>query len=341
MLLLLYELKKTLLSPLLLGFLVLCIALNVVITFSYNVPDYDWSDAEPRNVFVNYDASELADYYVRLHNMSGSAEANIRTKYVRLQLVINEKAENGDALSTYLGGSTYYMHSLLFGTLLFAVIAESCLIALFAALLSTGYENTYNTEQIICASKTGRRILHTKLMATVVTGFAAFTVILGVALVVFFIRFDFSAVWHDNVSSSFNFAPGEWPEPFMTWHSFTVAGLLLAVIVAAMGLTAVFSLFGFVLGTFFHSSYVSCGIAVALCILQYVVSFIPQVGGTLCGVINLTPIMLWANSGKWFTDGGATIAWANFESVGVIAQLIILSAAGLLAATLYRRRELL
>ncbi|MCL2109086.1 MAG: hypothetical protein FWH20_07055 [Oscillospiraceae bacterium] len=336
-----FELKKTLLAPVMLGFIALCIVLNVIIVLAHDTVNLDKHSAEPFNVFEEYDASELADYYVRLHGMSGGAEENIRAKYDKLQLVIDEKANDGDALSAYFGYDTYYLHNLLFGTLFFAVIIESCLIALFAVLLSTGYENTRNTEQLICTSKTGRRILRKKLVAALATGLAAFTVILIISLIVLFACFDYSAVWGDNVSSSFNFAPNEWPKPFITWHSFTVAGLFLAVTLAAAGLTLVFTLFGFALGAVFRSGYISCGVAVALCVLQFITPFMLQMGGTLRGVLNLTPVMLWVNSGKWFTDGGAGIVWSNFESFGIIVLLVILSVLALLTESFYKRRDLL
>ena len=335
------ELKKTLFSPALLSFFALCIMLNVIIVLVHHTVDIDKHNDEPFNVFEGYETSGLADYYVRLHRMSGDAEENIRAKYNKLQFVIDEKANDGDALSEYFGYDTYYLHNLLFGTLFFVVVIESCLIALFAVLLSTGYENMRNTEHLICTSRTGRRILRKKLAASLTTGLAVFTVILIISLAVFFARYDYSAVWSDNVSSSFNFSPGEWLKPFITWHSFTVAGFFLAVIFAAAGLMVVFTLFGFALGTVFQSGYISCGVAVTLCILQFIAPFLLQMGGTLRGILNLTPVMLWVNSGKWFTDGGAGIVWPNFESIGIIVLLVMLSALALLTASFYKRRDLL
>lgn len=335
-----YELKKTLFAPVLIVFTVLCITINIVIALVDRQIILDEQNVEPYNVFEGYDTSDLTDYYVARHGMSGKAEENIREKYNKLQSIIDEKAANGDAMFEYFGYETYRMHGLLFGELLFALIAEGCLIALFASLMSTGYENTRNTEQIICTSKTGRRIMRTKLAASLITGLTAFFVILAVSLVVFFTRYDYSTVWNDNISGAFNYAPGEYLKPFITWHSFTVAGFLWAVIGTAAGLTIVFSLLGFAVGTFFRSGYVACGAAVALCLLQFVAMPLFQTGGTVSGVLNLTPVMLWANSGRWFTDGGAGIIHANFESIGLSASLIILTSASVCDMTLYKRREL-
>ena len=337
-----YETKKLLFSPALIGFVILSLAMNVFIVFAYDYPyQFAERESEPYNIFEGHDTSGVADYYVRLFGMTGSAEENIRAKYAKLQPVIDEKAANGDALSVYFGTGTYLMHDLLFYRLFFLLIGQTALLAMFAAIMSTGHENIRNTEQLVCSSKIGRRISQAKLAASLTTGLIFFSVIFAVSLCLFFARYDYSAVWNDNVSSSFNVNSSEYP--FITWHSFTVAGYLWATIGVAMGLTVVFSLFGFAIGTFIKNVYISCGIAVALCILQYLAMMLFQVGGTMRGILNLAPIMLWINSGRsgWFTEGGAEIIWAHFETIGLIACLATLTAASAIAVRSYRLRDLL
>ena len=338
-----FELKKTLLAPVIIGFAALSVVLNVVIIFTYDYAyQYVERESEPYNIFEGYETSGIADYYVGIHGMSGSAEKNIREKYAALQLVVDEKAANGDSLSVYFGMGTYNMHRFLFEILFFAIIAEAALLAMFVALMSIGFENIRNTEALITSSKIGWRILRTKLIASLTTGLTFFGVILAVSLCIFFARYDYSAVWNDNVSSSFNVNYYS-QNPFITWHSFTVAGYLWATIGVAAGLTVVFGLFGYAVGTFFRSGYASCGVAVALCGLQFLTVMLFQVGGTIRGVLNLTPIMLWINSNtsRWFTEGGAEIIWAHYETIGLIACLVILTAASAIAARNYRRRDLL
>lgn len=341
------EIKKTMFSPALVGFAALCIVLNIIIIVVNHNLNNSESDAKPYNVFEGYSTDALADKYVAMYGMTGAAEENIRGKYDKLQAVIYEKAEDGDALFPYFGYDTYYLHSLLFGTVLFSITAECGLIAMFVALMLTGYENTRATEQIICSSKTGRQIQRTKLAASLITGLAAFAVILSVSLGIFFARYDFSSVWGDNVSSSFNYAIGDYLKPFITWHSFTVAGLLWAVIGISAGLTVVFGLFGFAAGTFFRNGFISCGAVATLCVLQFAAPMLFQMGGTPRGALNLSPVMLllsssgWLHSGGWFTDGGEGIIWANYESVGLTASFAVLAVSNFIAMSLHKRRDLL
>ena len=341
-----YELKKTLFSRALIGFAVLSLAMNFFIMFAYDHTYFHTERylqplnmTEPHNIFEGYETSRLADYYISIYGITGKAEENIRAKYDALQPVIDEKAANGDALSVYFGDGTYWMHDFLFGKLLFYVIIQTALIAMFAALMSTGHENIRNTEQLICSSNIGRRITRAKLMASLIGGLVFFAVIIGISLSVFFLRYDYSAVWNDNVSSSFNY----WVKPFITWRSFTVAEYLWAVIGAAAGLVVVFSLFGFALGTFFRNVYASCGTAIALCVAQVLAFMLFPIGSTIRGLLNLTPIMLWMNAGrsKWFTEGGVEIIWAYFETIGLTACFILLAAASVIAVQSYKRRDLL
>lgn len=336
-----FELKKLVLLPVMIGFVVLCIVLNAVIAIaSYN--DYSLNyEADIVNIFEGLKTNEIAEKYIRKYGITGENAKNIRNKYEKLQHVIDEKAANGDALSKYFGEKTHYLHSMLFKTMFMAIIAESCLLALFAALISVTYENLRDTEHIISATKVGRRILRTKLCASLTVAIALTAVVLGVSLCVFFLRFDFSGVWDDNVSSMFNYAVNEYGKPFMTWQSFTVKGYLWATIGITFGMAICFCLLGYAAGVFVRNGY-GAFIAAALVIgITFLVKVLFPMGSVSRAIWGLTPIWLWKNSGLWFTDGGADIIWANFESIGLFLSLTVLSITAFIATKIYKKRELL
>lgn len=255
--------------------------------------------------------------------------------------MIDEKATNGDALSNYFGEQTYYHHSTLFKIMFMAIIAESCLLALFTALISVTYENLRGTDYIINTTKVGRWILRTKLCASLTAAIALTAVILGVSLCVFFLRFNFSGVWNDNVSSMFNYAVNENGKPFMTWYSFTIQEYLWSTIGITFGMVVSFCLLGYAAGVFFRNGY-GAFIAAALVVgITFLAKVFFPVGSVSRAIWGLTPIWLWKNSGEWFTDGGADIIWPNFESVGIFVSLILLSNIAFIATKIYQRRELL
>jgi hypothetical protein len=339
-----YELKKLLLTPAVVGCVLLSIAANAGIVFAnYNAA----SAAAPvdpsvlTDAYETYDAVEsIGEKYIARYGLTGAHAANVRAKYERLQKSIDEKAANDEGLSPYFGDSTRYLHTLLFRTLLGAVVAETALLALFSSLLSTGYENTRHTEGVVYTTRTGRRIQRIKLQAALTASVLFFLLITGATLALFFLRYDWSAVWRSHVSSLFNSAATEYWKPFITWRSFTVLPYLAACLGVAAALVVCFCLLGFGVGVCIRGGYASAIAAVALCALLFVVEPIAPVGGVLRGVLNLTPVQLWANVGDWFTDGGADMLWAHFERRGVLASLVILAAAGAIAQAAFQRRDL-
>jgi hypothetical protein len=339
-----FELKKIIFDPAVVGFVLLSLIVNAVIVFaSHN--DYLFAGTEVdlsslTDYYDDYDAVEIiAGKYIARHALTGVHAANVRAKYERLQTAINEKAVNDEGLSPYFGEATRYLHALLFRTIFGAIVAETSLLALFAALLSAGYENTHNTEGIVYAARIGRGIRRAKLSAAVATGIILFVVITGVTLTIFFARFDWSAVWHSNVSSLFNSSVNEYWKLLITWRSFEVLPYLAACLGVAASLAVCFGLLGFAVGAFIRSGYASAIAAVALCALMFVAEPIAPIGGALRGALNLTPVQLWANVGDWFTDGGADILWASFECLGVLASSVILAAANAIAGAVFKRRD--
>jgi len=337
------ELKKTLIAPAIIGFVVVCLIINAVIIISYNIniDDTQYGTAELNDIFDGFDTGDIADTYVMRNALSGAEEERVRTKYANLQTVVDEKGAKDESLSLYFGGSSSYLHELLFQVVLGAITIEACAIALFAALISTGYENARSTEGIIYASKTGRNILRTKLVSSLATASVFFLLLAALTLALFFARFDWSAVWGENVSSLFNSAVNERWKPFITWRSFTVQELLLESLGMAAGLAFCFTLLGFSVGALIRNSYTSCVAATMACGLMFVVEPIAPMGTIWRSVLNLTPVQLIVNISSWFTDGYGDILWANFEGLGLAASLSALAVLSLAAMYWFKRRNLL
>jgi hypothetical protein len=154
------------------------------------------------------------------------------------------------------------------------------------------------------------------------------------------LKFDFSGVWRENVSSAFNFSPFAYGSPFVTWHSFTVFNLLGAFIAAGLALALCFALFGFAVGTFVRNGYGAALTAVAVCFASYVAEAFFPVGSQIRNAFNLNPLYLWARIQVWFTEGNADIIIANFESIGLALSLALLAVIAGLAQTAYKRRAL-
>jgi hypothetical protein len=335
-----YELKKILLTPAAIALIALCLFFNIIVIIANDYMPYD-SGENAFNVFEEWDASAEAEVRIKVYGVSGKYADNIREKYTKLLPVIEEKAANGDALSDYLRDRTHFLHGLLFGTIFFAIIAESCVLALFAALISTTYESIRNTESVVYASKIGRRVVRRKIAASIVAAICFTAVILAVTLIVFFAKFDFSGVWNDNVSSSYNSAVHAFGKPFITWESFTVAEYVAAVIGGTFALAGCFCLLGGAIGIFAKNAYGAFIGTVAATAFMFIIKFQLPVGSEIRSAWNLSPVHLWFNSAEWFTDGDADILWANFETIGLSVSLIICAAAVVISIRVFQKRELL
>jgi hypothetical protein len=156
-----------------------------------------------------------------------------------------------------------------------------------------------------------------------------------------FLKFNFSDVWNDNVSSMFNYAVNEFGKPFMTWQSFTVKEYLWAVVAVSFGMVVCFCLLGCAAGVFVRSGYRGFLAAVLPVGITFIAKFLFPIGSVSRAILGLTPVWLLKNSGEWFTDGGVDIIWANFESVGIFLSLIVLSIILLIVTKVYKRRDLL
>jgi hypothetical protein len=337
-----YEIKKLLGAPAVIGFIVVCIVANAAVILAYGKPWHPEGEVtpEPTDVFADYSTSDVAEYYIGRYSVTGKAAENIRGKYEKLQPVIDEKSADGDSLSVYLGLDTAYTHELLFGIVLKLTFIEACVAALFTAMLSAGFEAFFGTEGIVAASGTGRRVMLTKTAASLISAVIVFIALCVFTLTVFFAIFDFSGVWGENVSSAFNQSPHATGNPFITWHSFTVLGLLCAFVLAGIALTLCFALFGFAVGTFIRSGYGASAAAIVLCFTSYIAEAFAPVGSHIRNALTLNPLYMWTRIDDWFTEGSADIIIANFESVGLAISLAILAAITGLAQATYKRRAI-
>lgn len=376
----LYELKKLAATPALWGFIMLCVAFNCFITITQEsgagYPNFvssvgktagttldrsfqemlaafpDDADgfkaalqtetADARDVFENYDIIEIGERYIGVHNADGKIAEIFRNKYADMQTHVDSLAAADESMSLYFGGGTYYLHQSLFGDVFGRLLMESMLCASLLTLLLFGYERSHNTELTAYSSKTGRRLLLTKLSASITASIIAFGLLAIVSLGTYFTLNDFSGIWRSSVSSGFNkmhdLIAGM--RPFTTWRSFTVLGYFLACTGISIGIVAAISLFSAAVGVFLRNTYVGFMIVVlfnALC----VVAPIAFSGRTFIHYIfTLSPIYLWGLRIRWFTDGSADTLWKNFELLGLAASGVLFLILYLTANKHFARRDL-
>ena len=369
------ETKKILLTPMMFVFLALCFGFNLLFVIPNIYDDYgsyvaaasrttgyklnaEFEDKiallEPgekrdffsedtkgrTDVFDGYETAYIAEAYIRRLGLSGYTADAMRDKYAALQNAVDEKADSGESLTLYFAGDTVSKHFLLNGITLRFLFLECGLLVALIVLFSLGYEHANRTAHTVYAAKTGRNIMRHKLTASLSAGLLACTLLSALTLGVYFALNDYGNIWGSSVSSGFNFISDEFAgdRPFVTWQSRTVSAYLLAVLGIALLLAVCFGLMAYVIGTLLKNSYIS--FLIFLIVNAKLVVFAVLFSKSLPAYLAVhTPVWLWLKQPLWFTDGGPDFLWKNFETLGVLASLILLAGLCLFSTGLFRKRD--
>lgn len=296
------------------------------------------------NIFETYDTGILKEFYTDVVENSPTAVSWMAWKYDALSSRVDHLARTDAGMDVYAGPATQGSHQFLFGTLMRSILGEAGIAAMLGTLYLLGYEEMHQTESLACASRTGRRLRRTKVLAALAASPMFLALVAVPALGVYFARFDYGGVWNASVSSQFNYLSDMLLiRPFLTWGDFTVAGYLAAALALGAALTAAFSLLAALCGVLVRSPYLAALVLGLLCL-----------GGlgltSALGNLNLwvgyvvscfQPIVVWLCCGGWFTELGlnAVLPWQETITVG--ADLLLLSAGTALALRRFGRKDVL
>ena len=225
-----------------------------------------------------------------------------------------------------------------------SLLGEASIAAMLGTLYLLGYEGMHRTESLACASRTGRHLRRTKVLASLAAS-PVFLVLVAVpTLGLYFARFDYGGVWDASVSSQFNYLSDMLlTRPFLTWGDFTVAGYLAAALALGAALTVSFSLLAALCGTLVRSPYLAALVLGILCFgglgLTSVLGNLKLWVGYILSCFQST--IVWLCCGGWFTELGlnAVLPWQETIAVGV--NLLLLSAGTALALRRFRRKDVL
>ena len=143
------------------------------------------------NIFETYDTGILKEFYTDMVKDSPTASSWMAWKYDALSARVDHLAQTGAGMDLYAGPVTQGSHQFLFGTLMRSILGETALAAMLGTLYLLGYEGMHRTESLTCASRTGRRLRRTKVLASLAAS-PVFLVLVAVpTLGLYFARFDY------------------------------------------------------------------------------------------------------------------------------------------------------
>lgn len=344
-------------------YLILCLLLNVIITFNNGHVDYfnDISSIAKvsgqkmdesihsklksapdirakedvlyiadhiRPLYQYYDVdSDLTEYYRNIFSLTPQAVEIIERKYEGLQNRVDHLAQIKADMDLYAGPLTDQSYTNLFGTLLKAISGESCIIAMLLTLYLLGYERNAKTDLFFNSTKTGRKLFRRKLVVSVLASVSIFLLLTLLSLSIYFLHWDYSGIWNANVSSQFHTVHDlTLMKPFITLTDFMVKEYLAAVIALSAVLVMIAVLFSAIVGLLIRNNYIAGLFTLLIPALGLLVT-------TLAGDLkmwvlylysSLQPITIWMAQPVWFTEGGFNAPCMWFEVKGLVLSFTLL-----------------
>ena len=295
------------------------------------------------NIFAGYDTGrELTGFYRQVMKGDPVAQDWMAWKYRLLQGRVDHLARTGAAMDLYAGPITHASHQYLWDTLFRAVVTEGLLLGLLCALYLVGHEELAGTAALTCASRTGRKLWRSKVLAALLAALGLYALLALCTLGPYLVLWDYGGIWSASVSSQFNYLVDMlYARPFLTWADFTVGGYFAAMVAAGGGLVAVFTLIGAAAGLTTGHTYGAAIAAAALCALMLGLSSLLANLGLWSVYLFTTfaPVNLWISIGGWFTELGQAGAVPWQETVSLTLNLLAWGGLTLLALRRFARKD--
>ena len=263
----------------------------------------------------------------------------MQRKYDLYDLRVAHLAATGAAMDLAAGSATdptliYWFR--MTGYLFF----ETCAMAVLLMALTLGYERTARIEQLMMATRVGRRLAGPKVLAGLIAAVTAFALLTAAVVVPYLMLFDVRGVWGASMASQFNTVFGS--EPFVTWWDMTIGQYLFARLGLGLALTVCFSLATAAVALVVRNTYAVAGVVFA-----GVLAVAGMVGaGHMLGLpwltwaAGLNPVGVLMLRERWFTELGLDAPTAFWETGVTALSLAYLLAASLWARRAFRRRDL-
>lgn len=291
------------------------------------------------NTLAGYDATATRD--AMLAQVAGDPAATwlMQRKYDVYAARVAHLASTGAALDLAAGSATdptLNHWTNMTGYLFF----ETCTLAVLLMALALGYERTAGTEQLMMATRVGRRLVAPKIAAGLIASTIAYLLLVAAIVIPYLMVFDVRGVWSASVTSQFNTVFGQ--RPFVTWWDLTIGQYLFVRLALGLAITLCFALFTATLGLLMRNTF-----AVAGCVGIAVILVIGIVGAAhatglpwVAWIGGFNPVGVLLLREQWFTELGLDAPSAFWETGVTACSLVYLTAALAAAWRAFRHRNL-
>lgn len=369
-----HEWKKLFMIPALWVFLVLCFLLNCILLFSYRYEaarfnqmsalakelgqrvDIEFLEAlenrkrtdledelleatqKREHIFTGYKPTNYAEVYSIMLDGHTLLRQLFERHYELVQGRIAHLVDTDATLDFYAGPATSDTHMFLYGTYLKIIIIESIVLSVLCILELWSYEDIYQTAEIVCASKTGRRLYRKKMFAGVLNAWGIYSLLVAVSLGAYTLVWHYGGVWAANVSNGFHMSGNEY---FITWADFTVARYLVAAVALGGIFVTIFALLAVACIAFIRNAFVAALLIVLFCLVGWNSVLLCQdfQMWEIFFLLLLQPVWVIRNMHTWFTDGSGITIVPWFESMGAGMSLVFTATIALLSMRRFEGKD--
>ena len=249
----------------------------------------------------------------------------LENKYEKVEMTAAKKTVLGECESVIFSNQTDRIFSYASDTMGRIMLAECILFSVLAVLFSFTFEQMSNTGLLLYSTKQGRKkLVVSKLAASLTVSTAAFAVIFGTGYGMFFLINDFSSVWNKPISSVNNFAElvsGRFP--VVAWNGMTFGGYFIFSTLLGFALMLVFFGFASSLGLLLKDSYIAFGTIAFGAFANIILIFVPPFSLAAFFLPYLFPTGTVFSLSVWFQYGGTSILLPYQETLCTIFWLAI------------------
>lgn len=231
-----------------------------------------------------------------------------------------EMVDNEEHKEWFFAGKPYFMHSLLFKTVVLHITIESLLLIILMTALITTYEFENRTQLLTYSTRRGRKLMKDKLAASLAVSTVISLFLFAITLGTYFSVFDYSHVWKTSISSAFNW---EYNFPYVAWWDLSVGEFLVGVLVLVFIVQLLFSGLTFALAVIVKNSYSTFFIVATFFVLAWLLpTFMPK-SSNLFFVSTYTLSTLVMAVSQSFMGSSGLILFKNFEWMTISCWTII------------------
>lgn len=283
-----------------------------------------------------YNNTVIREAYADFLSTSPLSAALMDWKLQRTALRAEHFAQTDAAMDFFAGPVTEQANAEIYKFFFKALLSEGIMLGVLSMLFLLDYERSSRTTATVCASRTGRKLWRTKVLAGVIAAMALYLLLAVLSFAAFFTQWDWSGVWDASMASQFNtgiFSQSDinfdGSRPFIPWADFTAGSYLLAVAALGAALTVVFTLLTAIFSVLIGNAYASALAMVIFVVASWAVWYTSYMQNcwAVFALLSFLPASLWDQTLGWFTDGGI-IYFIPWQETFVTALWLVLGGGG-------------